>query len=342
MRKIGFILLTALTLTILCVGVSASSAWFDVNERFGSEEFTYEDTTLPYRIYVPEDYSEDSTYPLVVFLHGAGERGTDNEKQLSAFLPTLFNRRDGMILNAIVIAPQCPEDNKWVDTPWELGNYFLDETPESNELKTVVALIEKIKNDYSVDTDKVYAVGLSMGGFGVWDLLMRHSEIFAAGIPMCGGGDPTKASILADIPIYTFHGTVDEAVPFDGTAEMVYTIEEVEFGTKINFGIYNAVGHGIWDKVAQEEGILEWLFAQNLSDRKTEEPATSDTDPVTDAPDSTADTAPAESDSENDTSPVTSGDKNGGDNTILIVVIAAAVVVVAAAIVGAVLILKKK
>ncbi|MBE6538207.1 MAG: hypothetical protein E7671_01920 [Ruminococcaceae bacterium] len=134
---------------------------------------------------------------------------------------------------------------------------------------------------------------------------------------------------------------VDEAVPFDATAEMVYNIEEVEFGTEIKFGIYNAVGHGIWDKVAQEPDVLEWLFSHKLSDRKTEEPATSDTEPVTDAPESTADTTPVESDSTTETTPADNTDKNEGNSTLVIVIVAA-VVVVAAVIVGAVLILKKK
>lgn len=265
MKKALIAALFIITAILLCITSSAAG----IDEIFDAETFTSEDTTLPYRIYVPSDYDESESYPLVLFLHGAGERGSDNESQLNKALPTLFEREDGLIKEAIVIVPQCPADNQWVDTPWENGNYSVDEIPESNELSAVVKLVESICDKYSIDKARVYVIGISMGGFGTWDLIIRHNDIFAAAMPVCGGADPSKAEELVNTPIFTFHGTADPSVPYDGTAEMVEAIEDLG-GRLINFVTYDGEGHGIWDNACAEEGVIEWIFSQKLSDRYPE------------------------------------------------------------------------
>lgn len=265
MKKALITITFIITAIVLCVTSSA----VNIDEIFDAETFTSEDTTLPYRIYVPSDYGESESYPLVLFLHGAGERGNDNESQLKNALPTLFERADGLMKKSIVIAPQCPSDNQWVDTPWTDGNYSVDEIPESNELAAVVELVKSTCDKYSIDKARVYVIGISMGGFGTWDLIMRHNDIFAAAIPICGGADPTKAEKLVNTPVYTFHGTDDTSVPYEGTAEMVEAIEDLG-GRLINFITYDGEGHGIWDTACAEDGLLEWLFSQKLSDRYPE------------------------------------------------------------------------
>lgn len=275
MKKIIFTLTFVSALFMLAFSAGA----IDVNEAFAFAEFAHEETTLPYRIYIPEDYDENTEYPLVVFLHGAGERGSDNELQLKNAVQALFDRDDGLMMNSIVIAPQCPEGEQWVDTPWADGNYSVDAVPESNELAAVVALLSSLGEKYSIDSSRIYAIGVSMGGFGVWDLITRHNDIFAAAVPMCGGGDPSKASLLSETPIYTFHGSADDSVPFEGTYEMVSAIED-EGSRKINFVIYDGEGHGIWEEASAEPDWLAWIFEHKLTDRYPEisetEPATSE------------------------------------------------------------------
>ncbi len=272
-----FILFVFAVTTLLSLTLSVSA--INIYEEFEKAEFTNEDAVLPYRIFIPEDYSEGKKYPMMVFLHGAGERGNDNEAQLKNALGTLFNRDDGLMLNTIVIAPQCPKDNQWVDTPWADGNYSIDEVPESNELKAVVALTEEICESYSVDRTRIYVSGVSMGGFGTWDLITRHNDIYAAAAPMCGGGDPSKAELLADTMIYTFHGTEDTSVPYSGTAEMVSAIEET--GSRlISFVSYKGEGHVIWEMASDEAGWLEWLYEQKLSDRYPDKLEAEDTEAI--------------------------------------------------------------
>lgn len=233
-------------------------------DAFLGLSFTSKDnTTLPYRLYLPSSYDENTKYPVILFLHGAGERGNDNRSQMKNMLPALFNRQDSeMIENAIVVAPQCPGwPNQWVDTPWGDGNYDIDSVPESNELKAVLELLEVIKEQFSTDESRYYAMGISMGGFGVWDLLMRHSDMFAAAVPVCGGADLSKASTLKNIPIYTAHGKRDDVVPYDdSTKKMVEAIREAG-GSNIVYYEYNT-GHVMWDNVARENNLFNWLFSK--------------------------------------------------------------------------------
>ena len=329
MKKI--ISLFILIITLATVWAVCASA-IDIYEAFTKETFEYEGTKLPYRLYVPEDFDATKKYPVVLFLHGAGERGDDNEAQLKNAVQILFDREDKLIQDAIVVAPQCPVDSQWVDTPWENGNYSVAEVPESNELATAVELVRSLSDVYPCDPSRLYVMGLSMGGFGAWDALMRHNDIFAAGIPICGGADPDMAEIFMETPVFTFHGTADGTVPYDGTAEMVEAIEDL--GSRVvNFISYNNDGHGIWDKAAKEEGLMEWLFSQKL------EIATPDTEPAdsvvdtedTEPADTTPDT-PAEMDSQTDEKP---GSQEPSDNEFhigAIIAIVAAVVVAAAAV----------
>ena len=232
-------------------------------ELFDAEEYTARDgTALPYRIYIPSNYDpKNQTTPLIVFLHGAGERGTDNQRQFKQFLPEAFSQSMSPYAEAIIIAPQCPSDQQWVDTPWADGNYSVDQIAESNELGAVVELISEVENKYKPDADRYYAIGLSMGGFATWDLIMRHTELFAAAMPICGGADPTKAEKLKELPIWTFHGTEDKTVPYAGTKAMCDAIkltgsEVFEFTSMTNYD------HGIWSNIGSNTRYGKWLLKQ--------------------------------------------------------------------------------
>lgn len=237
-------------------------------ELFNGLSYTAEDgTTLVYRLYVPSNYDASKDYPVIVFLHGAGERGTDNMAQLGGMVPSMFNQQNTKIENAIVVAPQCPWNNQWVDTPWANGNYSIDGVPESNELKAVVELLNVVKNKYSTDENKYYAMGLSMGGFGTWDLIMRHTDMFAAAVPVCGGADVSQAENLKYMPIFTAHASNDGSVPYAGTEAMVEALRDAG-STAVIFkchkdGSLSSGGHIIWDEIGGNPQMLEWLFSQS-------------------------------------------------------------------------------
>ncbi len=217
---------------------------------------------LAYRLYVPSNYDPSKEYPLIVVLHGAGERGVDNEKQFGNLIFHLFNHDNSPIHDAIVLLPQCPTNNQWVDTPWANGNYDLSAVPESDELQAVMKVLGELQTSYSVDDSRIYAMGLSMGGFGTWNLLMNHGDVFAAGIPICGGADPSKAADLAKIPIRTFHSVGDPTVPSAGTREMA---EAIKANNPVDFTYteFSDSAHDCWTRVGQDVSNLEWLFAQS-------------------------------------------------------------------------------
>lgn len=232
------------------------------NKYFKKESHTYNGMTLSYRKYLPTD-SPLEKLPLVIMLHGAGERGSDNLSQLLNSFWRPFTRSDSLFLDACIIAPQCPpEPYKWVQLEWASGTYSTDNIPESEPIKVVYDLIQQFINEPFIDSRRVYVTGLSMGGYGTWDLLSRHPETFAAGLPICGGGDPNKANVLADIPILTFHGTADDVVPFRGTNSM-YNIISMLGKNNIEFIKFEGAGHAIWNEAFDYQKVPgEYYFEQ--------------------------------------------------------------------------------
>ncbi len=239
---------------------------FDVYEIMTKESLQTNGGVINYRLYVPEDYTADKAYPVLLFLHGAGERGDDNTRQLIHVLQNLFNDADSPVHEAIVVAPQCPAGRQWVNTPWAEGDYRIDQVPESQELQNVLALLDHIGSTYRVDENRRYVMGISMGGFGTWDLLLRHEELFAAGVPICGGGDASQAASLKDMPLYTFHDAGDASVPVEGTRAMVAALKAAG-NTSYFYEETTGYGHGVWTYAAERQGLMDWLFAQTREGR---------------------------------------------------------------------------
>ena len=204
--------------------------------------------TMPYRLFIPRDYDCGVLYPVMIFLHGSGERGNDNDAQVRVALPHVFDDPESPVYNSIVIAPQCPANRQWVYTPWERGNYSVADVTESRECQAVLEILRAVTRDYNVDSSRIYVTGISMGGFCTWDLMMRHPSLFAAGMPVCGGGDPSAAKTLSEIPIRTFHGLLDSAVPTEGTREMYEAIRACGRG-RIKYTEFANGYHDIWDDV---------------------------------------------------------------------------------------------
>lgn len=215
---------------------------------------------LPYRLLKPEGLSTERRYPLVLFLHGAGERGADNERQLAYFpermeTPGLRSRHP-----AFVLAPQCPEGHRWVEVDWSspVSTPFPDE-PSPAMLGAIAALREVVR-DHPVDPSRIYLTGLSMGGFGVWDLATRHPEWFAAAAPICGGGDEGAAVRLVGLPLWAWHGAEDPVVAVSRSRGMVGTLERL--GQDVRYTELEDRGHDVWHQAYGDGDFLDWMFRQ--------------------------------------------------------------------------------
>ena len=222
---------------------------------------TYENpqgNTLLYRLFVPTDLDPQARYPLVVFLHGAHGRGHDNRRQITGgnapgtnLWTRPENQRD---YPCLVLAPQCPPRTVW-------ANRFSDRPTQMTQL--VLELVEKVTADYNVDPDRVYVTGQSMGGFGTWDLIARRPDLFAAAVPLAAGGNVAKAALMADVPIWVFHGKVDRAVSVREAQRIISALKKV--GGSPRYTEYRNGGHDIGARAYAEPGLLPWLFSQKRS-----------------------------------------------------------------------------
>ncbi len=246
-----------------------------VNKLFEARTYKAKDnTTIPYRIYIPSSYDPSKPVPVVTILHGAGERGSDNERQLLNFVPNAFSQKSSPYWDAIVICPQCPNSNQWVDTPWGNGNYSIETVKQSNEITAVLEILDEIKEEFATDTNRYYVAGLSMGGYGTWDIIMRNPDLFAGAIAMCGGADESMAMTLVEkrFPVYGIHGTGDPTVKYEGTKKMIDAMtsacEELSLDPVHKFKPLSGYGHNVWEYTGNLASFSTWLFEQSLEDRK--------------------------------------------------------------------------
>jgi predicted peptidase len=216
--------------------------------------------TLPYRLYVPRDYLQSKRYPLLTVLHGSGERGADNERQLVNGVLAFCEPRLQKAHPTFVIYPQCPDPARWVESDWKAGRYEMDQVPASAPLRAVVELIAAVGKEFSIDPAALLLAGLSMGGYGTWDLLGRHPGLFAAAMPICGGGDPAKAPLMKDVAVWAFHGGADEVVPVTGSRLMVNALRKA--GGRVRYTEYPGVGHRAWERALVDRRAITWLLAQ--------------------------------------------------------------------------------
>jgi predicted peptidase len=195
-------------------------------------------------IYFPKDYGDKTKVPLLLFLHGAGERGNKLNQVLRHGLPGMLAK--GKQLPMMVLSPQCPPDRKW-------------------DTGQLLALLDYVQAKYSVDPDRVYVCGYSMGGFGTWRLAAESPLRFAAIVPIAGGGDVNQAKRLVGLPTWAFHGDEDGAVPVDHTLNMIEAIKTAGGSPRVS--IMKSEGHGISGKVFSRTDLYEWILSQNRSSR---------------------------------------------------------------------------
>jgi predicted peptidase len=223
---------------------------------------------LPFSLIQSFDTTSLEKTTLIIFLHGAGERGMDNSSHMKVGLPNLIKtlKKQGL-KNYVVFAPQCPTNERWVNVDWTATSHIMKPEahwPMTSALNVIDSLVGAIKN---LDDKRIYVTGLSMGGYGTWEMLQRRPEFFAAAIPICGGGDKLQASNLTKIPIWAFHGTKDKAVPVIRTTDMYQAIRTA---TKLNplgikMTLYENKGHLIWNETYDNSEVIQWLLTQRKS-----------------------------------------------------------------------------
>ena len=214
--------------------------------------------SMPYRLFIPQSYDKRKSCPLVLWLHGGAGRGNDNLKQISGGntlgSQVWISSKNSLTNTCFVVAPQCPSGELWAT---------LDKAEPTRQLWLVLELLQELQKTFKLDAQRFYIAGQSMGGFGTWSLISQYPDMFAAAIPICGGGDEAKASKLSGMPIWAFHGEKDQAVSVERSRNMIAAIREA--GGKAKYTEYKGAGHVIWDEVFSEPGLIEWVFAQSKS-----------------------------------------------------------------------------
>jgi predicted peptidase len=212
---------------------------------------------LKYLLYLPKDYNAkpDYKWPMILFLHGMGERGDNLEIVKISGIPKIVEEKEDFPF--IAVSPQCPANSNWI----------LEQT-------ALHALVMEIIEKYNVDKNRLYLTGLSMGGFGAWHLAEAYPHLFAAVVPICGGdpywfiardkdmwGSPERFKILKDIPIWVFHGAKDETVPIENSRQLVDILQK--YNGNVKFTVYPDVGHNSWERTYENPELYDWLLNQH-------------------------------------------------------------------------------
>jgi len=199
-----------------------------------------------YVLFVPHDYKGDKAYPLILFLHGSGETGTDGKKPAAVGLGPAIKKQEKEF-PFIAVFPQSQKRTWHAD---------------SDDAKRALAILSAVQKEYKVDPKRVYLTGLSMGGYGTWSLAAKYPEKWAAIVPVCGGGDPAQAEKIKGLPCWCFHGDEDKAVKVERSREMIEALKKA--GAQPKYTEYPGVGHNSWDRAYGTKELYEWLLQQQL------------------------------------------------------------------------------
>jgi predicted peptidase len=236
--------------TLAIVGLALVLAGFvqagDEKTGFLPKEYKGPEGDAKYVVYVPKSYTGDKAFPAILFLHGSGESGTDGEKQIKVGLASAIKKMKTEF-PFIAIFPQSQKGG-WA--------------AKSNEGKRAMSILADVEKAYKVDGKRIYLTGLSMGGFGTWSLAAAYPERWAAIAPVCGGGDPSTAAKIKDIPCWCFHGDADKAVPVKKSREMIEALKTA--GASPKYTEYPDVGHNSWDRAYGTAELYDWFLMQKL------------------------------------------------------------------------------
>lgn len=197
-------------------------------------------------VYVPADYTPARAWPMILFLHGAGERGSDGLRQIAVGLGNAV-MGDRARWPFVILFPQCPVGVHWI-----------------SQEETLLGMMRQTEDEYRIDAERVYLTGLSMGGFGTWAFGAKHADLFAAFAPICGGGDPAMAEAFRGKPIWAFHGDGDTVVPPERSVAM--TDAATVAGADVQMTLLPGVGHNSWDAAYREHGLAEWFLEHTLTE----------------------------------------------------------------------------
>ena len=255
-----------LIVTALCAGTLSATLCAETAKELTTPEVFKSPSgeTLNYRLYLPKNIPADKKLPVVLFLHGAGERGDDNFSQLKHGVLSLIKYGSATNDPAIIIVPQCPNGMQWVNVPWAAKSHTMPAQPSQPMSLALSLLREKLKT-LPVDLNRVYVTGVSMGGYGTWDAIQREPALFAAAVPICGGGDASCAPAIKQIPIWIFHGDKDGAVPVERSRDMFKALQAC--GSAVQYREYPGAGHDVWTRTYNDSSVLAWFFAQRLLPR---------------------------------------------------------------------------
>ena len=234
-------LVTAAWAALLAVTTSTAMAAAEPAPGIQVEQtFTAEAGTLRYWLWLPKDPPAEGA-PLLVFLHGSGERGDDLAAVKRHGPPKLVESMPAL-QSFIVVSPQCPKDQRW-------------------DTDLVKALTDFVTERFKADRARLYLTGLSMGGYGTWAITAKYPDLFSAAVPICGGGDPAQASRIKDLPLRVFHGARDEAVPLARSQEMVDALKAAG-ATDVSLTVYPDLGHDSWTLTYADPKLYEWLLTK--------------------------------------------------------------------------------
>jgi predicted peptidase len=241
---------------VLVLGVFAmvsGRCFADLSDFEARDYYDDKGNHLPLRLFIPLNYDPAQTYPLILLLHGSGESGTDNEKPASHSSATIIVEHAKLDQYAcFVLVPQTTSQ-------WQWANFGSDEPGIA--LRMTLEVIGGLLDEFSIDPNALIVTGLSMGGFGTWDIIAKRPGLFAAAIPVCGGGDPTKADRMVGLPLWAFHSADDPVVPVEQTRRMIRAIQDA--GGDPLYTEYPNGGHNAWDRAYGTPELWDWLFGYN-------------------------------------------------------------------------------
>jgi predicted peptidase len=258
----SFLLILICTLS----GIAVCAQKDSLDKYYLKKEYEEGAGKMPYRILYPQNYNKNAKYPVILFLHGAGERGTDNEKQLIHGSGLFLEPEVRENYPAFVILPQCPEKDYWsaVDIDRQKMPLKLDfdySKSPTNSFEQALKILKKEISENSIDIQRVYVMGLSMGGMGTFEMVYRNPAVFAAAIPLCGGGDFGKFDRkFRKFPFWVFHGTDDGVVEVKHSRRIVEKLINIK--AKVRYTEYPGINHNSWDYAFREPDLFKWLFSQ--------------------------------------------------------------------------------
>lgn len=250
----------ALAAALLLASVTPAAGQDVVDGFAGRVLETVSGTSMPYRLFVPDPAARVRPLPLIVYLHGSGGAGRDNLKQISGGNTNgtrVWTRSEVQGRHpAFVVAPQLPDDEQWAAPGIDaLAPYAA----------FVVELVASLSKEFRIDADRIYLTGQSRGGRGTWDIISKRPDLFAAAVPLCGDGNPSRVIAARLVPIWAFHGARDETIPVTGSRELVAALRAA--GSTVKYTEYPDAGHNVWTVAYMERELPDWLFAQRRGRR---------------------------------------------------------------------------